>query len=389
MMSISRLLLAEDTLWRPASAARRCCATFETVSSVAGKGMALVVVVCMVFLPIGTIPAGAAEVHAAEVGAAGKEDTAQGKADPAAIRGLEARSFVVPETGGIRMILIQPGTFLMGSPPGELGRGGDETRHKVTISRPFYMAETETAQKQYLPIVWPDFRPILLGAGRYGHSVPELHQGGPFLTIDGTRRDLRRRAMDGLTWEDGMKFGETITAMERAAGRLPEGYVYRLPTEAEWEYACRAGTTGPYNVDEENVRLFCVHGRKGQRTFQELRHARPQPFDEPLDVAGPRTPNAWGLYDMHGNLYEWCYDWYGPYPQGHVTDPTGPSTATIPKRRVARGGCFVSGQGAEYLPDVPGFTHRFIRSASRNHFRMDHQMRINGVRLVLAPEIQE
>ena len=91
---------------------------------------------------------------------------------------------------------------------------------------------------------------------------------------------------------------------------------------------------------------------------------------------------------MHGNLYEWCCDWYGPYPGGPVTDPTGPVAAAEPGRRVARGGCFLSGNGAEYLPDLPGFIHRYVRSASRNHFRPDHPMRINGVRLVLAPEIK-
>jgi formylglycine-generating enzyme required for sulfatase activity len=251
----------------------------------------------------------------------------------------------------------------------------------------------------------PDYHPILLGRGRYGHSVPELHQGGSFLTADGRRRDLRRRPMDGQSWEESVEFAKKVTERERAAGRLPKGYVYRLPTEAEWEYACRAGTSGRFNVDEKNVRLFCVHGREGLRPLEQLLFLSPQLFYEPLDVIGSRKPNAWGLYDMHGNLYEWCLDWYGPYPSTTSTtsttstssgqassgqassaqaDPVGPKEGT---RRVARGGSYISGQGAEYLTDLPGFIYRYVRSASRNNFRADHIMRIHGIRLVLAPAI--
>ena len=304
--------------------------------------------------------------------------------DAKAIKSLDAKSFLVPGMKGMRMIRIEPGTFMMGSPSNEVGRADDETQHKVTISRPFYMAETETTQEQYLPIMRPDYHPILLGRGRYGHSVPELHQGGSFLTADGRRRDLRRRPMDGQSWEESVEFAKKVTERERAAGRLPKGYVYRLPTEAEWEYACRAGTSGRFNVDEKNVRLFCVHGREGLRPLEQLLFLSPQLFYEPLDVIGSRKPNAWGLYDMHGNLYEWCLDWYGSYPKGKASDPVGPKEG---KRRVARGGSYISGQGAEYLTDLPGFIYRYLRSASRNNFRPDHIMRIHGIRLVLAPEL--
>jgi formylglycine-generating enzyme required for sulfatase activity len=313
-------------------------------------------------------------------------DGAGEKVDTKAIKSLKAKSFVVPEMKGMRMIRIEPGTFVMGSPDSESGRGHDETQHKVTISKPFYMAETETTQEQYLPVMRPNYRPVLLGRGRYAHAAPELHQGGSFLTADDRRRDLTRRPMDGQTWEESVEFAKKVTERERAAGRLPKGYVYRLPTEAEWEYACRAGSTGLFNVKEKNVRLFCVHGREGLRTLDQMLHLSPQMFDEPLDVMGTRKPNAWGLYDMHGNLYEWCLDWYGPYPKGNTSqaDPAGPQEGT---RRVARGGCFISGQGAEYLPDLPGFIYRYVRSASRNNFRPDHIMRIHGIRLVLAPEL--
>ena len=105
------------------------------------------------------------------------------KLDMASVKSLRAPSFVVPESGDLRMILIKPGTFTMGSPPNEVGRGDDETPHKVTISKPFYIAETETTHAQYMPIMWPNFRPILVRRGRYSYSVPEIHQGGSFLTI--------------------------------------------------------------------------------------------------------------------------------------------------------------------------------------------------------------
>ena len=154
----------------------------------------------------------------------------QKKLDVAAVKSLKTPSFVLPKSGGMRMMLIQPGTFTMGSPSSEVGRGDDETPHKVTISKPFYMAQTETTHAQYLPVMNPNYRPILVRRGRYSYSVPELHQGGSFLTIERQRRDLSRRAMDGMTWETAVEFGKKVTAIEAAAGRLPKGYVYRLPT---------------------------------------------------------------------------------------------------------------------------------------------------------------
>ncbi|MBT3297102.1 MAG: SUMF1/EgtB/PvdO family nonheme iron enzyme [Verrucomicrobia bacterium] len=317
------------------------------------------------------------------------DDAAQEKPDVAAIKSLKAKSFVVPDCGDMKMVLIKPGTFTMGSPENEVGRGDDEAQHEVTISKAFYMAEIEVTHGQYMPIMRPNFRPILVGLGRYGQSGSEINGGGSFLTIERERRDLSEYAMDGMTWDEAVAFGRTITERERKAGRLPKGYVYRLPTEAEWEYACRAGTKGQYNVQAEKKLIFAVcngyPGCNGDRF-----HLRPVTHgDAPQPFAKHRTPNAWGLYDMHGNLYEWCLDWYGPYPEGAVSDPVGPDKPSREKRRVARGGCFLSGQAAQYLPDVPGVADRYLRSAARNCFPHDHQMRINGMRLVLAAEIEK
>ncbi len=120
-----------------------------------------------------------------------------------------------------------------------------------------------------------------------------------------------------------MAFCKQMTERERAAGRLPEGVAFALPTEAQWEYACRAGTTGPYAGDLDAMAWY----RKNSATNDYA--------DGQTHLVGQKQPNGWGLYDMHGNVMEWCADWYGNYPGGEVTDPTGP---TFGSGRVLRGG---------------------------------------------------
>ena len=123
--------------------------------------------------------------------------------------------------------------------------------------------------------------------------------------------------VEQVSWDDAIEFCQKLTERERRAGRLPEGYKYTLPTEAQWEYACRAGTTGPYAG--ELGRMAWYGNNSGSKTHP----------------AGQKAPNAWGLYDMHGNVREWCYDWYGDYPDGSVRDPPGTSSGS---HRVDRGG---------------------------------------------------
>ena len=314
-----------------------------------------------------------------EPGFEGLTAGAAAEPDAKAIKSLEATSFVVPDANGIRMMLIPAGTFTMGSPSREDGRGDDEKQHKVAISKPFYMAATETSQRQYLSIMVPGYAAYAFGGYLPKGKEPKLYEDSPCLVPKGSARDMSQRPMDGVTWEKANTFCAKLTAAERKAGRLPKGYVYRLPTESEWEYACRAGTDGPYGVDNKDLARFCIC------------HAN-APDGEPMDVATYRVANAWGLYDMHGNMYEWCHDWYGPYAKGKATgsasspqaDAVGPTEGT---RRVARGGCFNSGKGAEYLPEVKDFKWRYIRSASRNHFLPTLRMSIIGVRVVLAPQL--
>jgi formylglycine-generating enzyme required for sulfatase activity len=132
--------------------------------------------------------------------------------------------------------------------------------------------------------------------------------------------------VETVTWEQAAEFCRKLS--------LKEGGKYRLPTEAQWEYACRAGTTTPFctgatiSTDQANYdgNHTYAGGRKGE-------------FREATTAAGSFAPNGWGLHDMHGNVWEWCADWYSEYPQGDVTDPTGPASGD---RRVSRGGCWVN-----------------------------------------------
>jgi len=135
-----------------------------------------------------------------------------------------------------------------------------------------------------------------------------------------------------------------LTAQEQAAGRIPTNWLYRLPTEAEWEYACRAGTTNRfYYGDDPGYTLLGQYawypGNSGSATH---------PVDQ-------KRPNRWGLYDMSGNVWEWCSDWYGAYPGGSVSDPTGPSTGSY---RVGRGGSWfddaIGCRSACRIGDSPG-----------------------------------
>ena len=122
-----------------------------------------------------------------------------------------------------------------------------------------------------------------------------------------------------VSWIDAIEFCRKLTERERRAGRLPEGYKYTLPTEAQWEYTCRAGTTGKY-AGNGNLEDMGWYSRNSGNSTHPV---------------GQKTSNAWGLYDMHGNVWEWCLDWYGDYPTGSVTDPTGPVSGSS---RVLRGG---------------------------------------------------
>jgi len=299
--------------------------------------------------------------------------------DVKAMKSLEAEVWMVPGID-LKMKLIPAGTFTMGSPKEEEHRRDDEVQHEVRISKPFYMGVYEVTQRQFYKLMMPedyDYEawqykrgPLTHGAAFHFRKRP----GGIIFNdnaVGGPLTDLN--PMECITWARANEFCRKVTQAERKAGRLPEGYVYRLPTEAEWEYACRAGKKGPYNVDTEHrdieqLKKFAFFG--GANWWVSYTS----------EVGNGRLPNAWGLYDMHGNVYEWCYDWYGPYKEAIVTDPRGPAEG---KEKVVRGGCFYLEE--DDLNDAPAF----LRSASRYFAPPDVDFyAIVGMRLALAPSIE-
>ena len=236
------------------------------------------------------------------------------------------------------LVWIKPGTFTMGSPSNESDRESEEgPQTQVTISKGFWMSQYETMQEEYLAVMGTN---------------PSWFTG-----------DLKC-PVERVSWNDATNYCAKLTDRERTAGRLPTGYIYRLPTEAEWEYACRAGTT--------TATAFGNNLSSDQANFDgryPYGGATKGPHLENTSKVGSYAPNAWGLYDMHGNVYEWCLDWYGAYPGGNVTDPRGSNTGSY---RVNRGSCW----------DDDG---RYCRSAIRYYdWPGDWDIDI-GFRSVLAP----
>jgi formylglycine-generating enzyme required for sulfatase activity len=222
------------------------------------------------------------------------------------------------------MVWIPAGTFAMGSTQGD---PQEQPVHTVHITRPFWMGKYEVTQAEWQALM-----------GTNPSSFP-----GP------------NRPVETVSWNDGMAYCAALTAREQAAGRLPTGYRYRLPTEAEWEYCCRAGTTTEWNVGS---RLDC-----GQANFVSCVHQTAN--------VGSYAANPWGLHDMHGNVWEWCLDagaQTANYPSAAVSDPYV-SRGTY---RIYRGGSL--GNGSYYC-----------RSAFRNGLLPDVGIHTFGFRVALAP----
>lgn len=216
--------------------------------------------------------------------------------------------------------LILPGTFKMGSPTTELGRYADETLHSVTISKPFYMGVFETTQKQYQ---------LVMG------TTPSYSRGDTRPVERVSYNDIRGNRV-GANWPShGQVDADSFLGKIRARTALN----IDLPTEAQWEYACRAGTTTALNngKDLENTSQDAAMAEVGRYSYN--RSDGKGGYTSAHTKVGSYRPNAWGLYDMHGNVWEWCLDWTWIYSSGAVTDPVGAASGSY---RVRRGGGYDS-----------------------------------------------
>ena len=197
-------------------------------------------------------------------------------------------NFTVPDLN-LSMIWVKPGTFMMGSPVSE----GHEIQHQVRLTKGFYLGKYEVTQAQW--------------EGVMGNN-PSHFKGAD-------------RPVEQVSWNDAVDFCKKLTEMEKKAGRVPEGMSYQLPTEAQWEYACRAGTTTAFSWGND------INSTNANYNYI-IRQTR--------DV-GNYAANPWGFFDMHGNVWEWTADWYdATYPVGNpVIDAGGPASGVY---RILRGG---------------------------------------------------
>jgi len=213
----------------------------------------------------------------------------------------------------LEMVLIPAGKFKMGSPESEKERSDNEKQHEVTLTKSYYMGKYEVTQEQWESVMGKN------PSDTKGAKLP----------------------VTNVSWEDCQEFIKKLNAKTDGS--------YRLPTESEWEYACRAGTSTAYS-----------YGDKLTKSDANIVDS-----DARIKAVGSYKANAFGLYDLHGNVFEWCEDWYGDYPAESVTDPKGPAMG---ERRVLRGGSFLIFEAK-------------ARSSDRNYFTPSYRISNVGFRL--------
>ena len=205
-------------------------------------------------------------------------------------------------TNGMKFVWIPPGNFMMGSPKEEMERGEGEVQHIVTFSKGYYMGVCSVTQEEWQAVM--------------GNNPSHF-------------RAEKKLPVEQVSWHDCQEFIKKL----REKDKKP----YRLPTEAEWEFACRAGTSTPFNfgktISTDQVNY------NGNEPYGDGKRGVDRQKTTPV---GSFPANAWGLYDMHGNVYAWCQDWYGDYPKKDVVDPQGKKKGDL---RVLRGGSWYYAPG--------------------------------------------
>lgn len=299
-------------------------------------------------------------------------------------RPVAGKQWSLPLSGNtvLEMPWIAPGTFIMGSPDTETGRKADEgPQTTVTMTKGYWLGKTELTIGQWKAVMGESLREHVIKMLHdetvydFGGQQKKLREFMNFNPDDPDRimaNENDSLPMYFVSWDDAMEFCKKLTAQEKNNGRIPEGYAYNLPTEAQWEYAGRAGTTtatfaGPLVMQGRNAPVLneiAWYGGNNTINYQgkKLGNSGAGPRN-----AGEKKANAWGLQDMPGNIWEWCRDVYGPYPGGTVTDPV----VTNGTGRVNRGGSWGSGASAE-------------RSASRASNPQAEKSAYRGFRIALC-----
>jgi formylglycine-generating enzyme required for sulfatase activity len=278
----------------------------------------------------------------------------------------------VTNAAGMKLVLIPAGEFVMGSPASEERRTDDETQHRVRLTRPFYLGAYEVTQGEFQQV---------MGRNPSHFSATGLGKDNAAWS----KANTSRLPVEQVSWYDAAEFCNRLSeadnlppyyslqditrndgAITKATVQIVGGAGYRLPTEAEWEYACRAGTTTPFHFGAQlNGREANTNGNYPYGTTAK------GPFLQRTTTIGSYASNAFGLYDMHGNVWEWCQDWYdADYYTGSPTDdPRGPESGAA---RVLRGGSWVSDP-------------RFCRSAYRGWFEPALRDSDTGFRVARTP----
>ena len=234
----------------------------------------------------------------------------------------------------MEFVLIPAGKYVMGTPSHEPYRSETEVQHEVTISSPFYMQSTEVTLKQWRTIMGER----VFGKIKGPDNVPVAK----------------------VSWYDCIEFLKGLNALGQ--------WSYRLPTEAEWEYACRAGSTAAFSWGDGIDCRMAMYSNNTVKSRQCIDYVKSKglPGNGPAPVKSYNS-NDWGLYDMHGNVWEWCWDWFGEYGTKHQVDPAGPESGTHKIRR-----------GGSWFGDM-----HLCRSANRNYGHPASRYRTTGFRVVL------